>query len=125
MRRIADQHHMSAVPWRRAILEAPPPYTAPPWAKFKRYPFLEPWVDFVSQFLLEAPTDDFKRYLRPYLTTACYRAQIWAGLRRSTRNIGRVRILILPRWVAPEGSGAVRSSRRTLEHQSALRDSRD
>lgn len=26
--------------------------------------------DFVCQFLLEAPSDDFKRYLRPYLTTA-------------------------------------------------------
>jgi hypothetical protein len=56
--------------WRQSILEKPPSYTAPSWAVHKRYPFLTPWVDFVSQFLLEAPTDDFKRYLRPYVTTA-------------------------------------------------------
>jgi len=68
--RISELWYEDANAWRRAIVESPPAYTAPPWGRHPRYPFLEPWVDFVSQFLLEAPTDDFKRGLRPYLTTA-------------------------------------------------------
>jgi len=68
--RVSELWYENADAWRKAIIESPPSYTAPAWAKHARYPFLEPWVDFVSQFLLESPTDDFKRYLRPYLTTA-------------------------------------------------------
>ena len=68
--RVSELWYENADAWRKAIIESPPNYTAPSWAKHPRYPFLEPWVDFVSQFLLESPTDDFKRYLRPYLTTA-------------------------------------------------------
>jgi hypothetical protein len=68
--RISELWYDNARAWRTAVLESPPRYTAPPWATFNSYPFLQPGVDFISQFLLEAPTDDFKRALRPYITTA-------------------------------------------------------
>ena len=68
--RISELWYDNAHAWRRAVLESPPRYTAPAWANHKRYPFLQPGVDFISQFILEAPTDDFKRALRPYITTA-------------------------------------------------------
>jgi hypothetical protein len=68
--RVSELWYESANAWRSAVLESPPAYSRPAWAKYDQYPFVEPAVDFVNQFLLEAPTDDFKRYLRPYVTTA-------------------------------------------------------
>ena len=68
--RVSELWYDNAHAWRHSVLESPLRYTAPPWAKFTQYPFLQPGIDFISQFLLEAPTDDFKRHLRPYLTTA-------------------------------------------------------
>lgn len=53
--------------WRRAVIEAPPRYTKPPWASHETYPFLRPQVDFVSTFLLERPADEFLRDARGYL----------------------------------------------------------
>jgi hypothetical protein len=68
--RVSELWYENAHAWRKAIIESPPQYTKPAWAKHDKYPFLEPAVDFINQFILEAPTDDFKRYLRPYVTTA-------------------------------------------------------
>lgn len=68
--RVSELWYENENAWRHAILEAPPEYTRPGWATFDRYPFLQPATDFISQFILEFPTDDFKRYLRPYVTTA-------------------------------------------------------
>jgi hypothetical protein len=53
--------------WRRSVIEAPPRYTRPSWAKYDKYPFFEPYVDFVSSFLLERPTDEFLRDARGYV----------------------------------------------------------
>lgn len=68
--RVSELWYENADAWRRAVIEQPPKYTKPSWAKRDTYPFLEPWVDFVSTFLLEAPTNDFKRALTPYIVTA-------------------------------------------------------
>lgn len=68
--RVSEMWYEDANAWHQAVVESPPDYTKPDWACYDRYPFLEPATDFVCQFLLEAPTDDFKHYLRPYLTTA-------------------------------------------------------
>jgi len=68
--RVSELWYENADAWRKAVIETPPAYSAPPWATRKAYPFLEPWVDFVSTFLLEAPTNDFKRALTPYIVTA-------------------------------------------------------
>ncbi|MGB9660755.1 MAG: hypothetical protein ACPL5F_01895 [Moorellaceae bacterium] len=68
--RISEQWYENANAWHRAVIEEPPLYTKPPWARYDRYPFLEPYVDFVSTFILECPTNDFKRYCMPYIFTA-------------------------------------------------------
>lgn len=53
--------------WRRSVIEQPPAYTKPVWATADAYPFLEPYRDFVSTFILERPTDEFHRDGRGYL----------------------------------------------------------
>ena len=68
--RISEQWYENADGWRKAVIEAPPQYTKPAWAKYQKYPFVEPFVDFVSQFILERPTNDFKRDYNGYIVTA-------------------------------------------------------
>lgn len=55
--------------WRNAVIEAPPSYTPPPWDGCNRYPFFEPFVDFVGTFLLEAPTNNFLRDYQGYIVS--------------------------------------------------------
>jgi hypothetical protein len=52
--------------WRKSVIDSTPKYTKPPWAKYDKYPFFEPYVDFVNTFILERPTDDFLRDRRGY-----------------------------------------------------------
>jgi hypothetical protein len=52
--------------WRKSVIEAPPRYTRPSWAGYDKYPFLEPYVDFVCSFILERPNDEFLRDSRGY-----------------------------------------------------------
>lgn len=52
--------------WRKSVIEEPPSYTKPSWAKFDCFPFLEPFEDFVCSFLLERPTDEFLKNFRAY-----------------------------------------------------------
>jgi hypothetical protein len=68
--RVSELWYENADAWRNAVIQSPPAYTKPKWAKRDTYPFVEPWVDFVSTFLLEAPTNDFLRALTPYIVTA-------------------------------------------------------
>ena len=68
--RISELWYENADAWRKAVIDSPPAYTRPAWARHDRYPFLEPFVDMVGMFLLEAPTNDFKRNLAPYIFTA-------------------------------------------------------
>ncbi len=53
--------------WRKSVIEVPPQYTKPSWTKYNKYPFLEPFVHFVSSFILERPNDEFWRDARGYL----------------------------------------------------------
>ena len=53
--------------WRQSVIKSPPKYTKPSWAKYDKYPFLEPYVDFISSFILERPNDEFLRDSRGYL----------------------------------------------------------
>jgi hypothetical protein len=65
--RVSEQWYENFAGWRKSVIEAPPKYTKPPWAKYNKYPFLEPYVDFVSTFLLEQPTQDWLRDSTPYV----------------------------------------------------------
>jgi len=52
--------------WVNAM-KNPPKYTEPPWASRPRYPFLLPYTEFTSTFLLEAPSEDFLRTWTGYV----------------------------------------------------------
>jgi len=52
--------------WKKSVIESPPKYTKPPWAKYDKYPFLEPYVDFTSTFLMERPDHDYLREATAY-----------------------------------------------------------
>lgn len=64
--RVSEQWYEDGHGWTGSVIESPPEYTAPPWATYKRYPFLEPGVDFVSTFILERPSDDWLRQAAPF-----------------------------------------------------------
>lgn len=53
--------------WRESIINSPPQYSRPSWATREQYPFVEPFKDFVSSFILERPNDEFWRDSRGYL----------------------------------------------------------
>jgi len=63
--RLSEQWYENANGWRKSVIESPPQYTKPPWAKYDKYPFFEPFTDFVSTFILERPSEDYTRDLRP------------------------------------------------------------
>jgi len=63
--RVSEQWYENINGWVKSVIDSPPKYTKPPWAKYDKYPFLEPYVNFVSTFILERPTDDFLRDVRP------------------------------------------------------------
>jgi len=52
--------------WKQSVIDAPPKYTKPAWAKYDKYPFLEPYVDFASTFLMERPDHDYLKEASPY-----------------------------------------------------------
>ena len=52
--------------WKASVIDSPPKYTKPAWAKYDNYPFLEPYVDFASTFLMERPDHDYLREASPY-----------------------------------------------------------
>jgi len=52
--------------WKKSVIDSPPKYTKPPWASWDKYPFLQPYVDFNSTFILERPDHDYLRDARPY-----------------------------------------------------------
>ena len=64
--RVTEMWYENFKGWRKSIINSPPSYTKPPWVSYDKYPFLEPYSDFVSTFLLERPTDDFLRDVRSY-----------------------------------------------------------
>ena len=45
--------------WKKSVIDKPPKYTKPRWAKYDKYPFLEPYVDFTSTFIAERPDIDY------------------------------------------------------------------
>lgn len=59
--RVSEMWYENFNGWKKSIVDSPPRYTEPSWAKDGEYPFLEAYVDFVSAFILERPTNDFLR----------------------------------------------------------------
>ena len=65
--RVSELWYANYDAWRDSVLINPPSYTKPGWATQDSYPFLVPYEDFVSMFILESPSNDFHRELRPYV----------------------------------------------------------
>lgn len=55
--------------WRTAMVERAGQYTKPVWAAWDRFPFIEPYKDFVGIFLLDRPESDHLQQWRGYITT--------------------------------------------------------
>ena len=55
--------------WRKAMVEGAGGYTRPPWASWDRFPYLEPFKDFVGIFILDRPDSDHLQQWRGYITT--------------------------------------------------------
>jgi hypothetical protein len=53
--------------WAESMAASTHLLTRPDWATRAEYPWVEPFVDFASAFLLERPNDDFLRDLRAYV----------------------------------------------------------
>jgi len=65
--RLNEQWYEDFDGWKKAVIDSPPNYTKPGWAKYDKYPFLEPYVDFCSTFILEKPTNNFLRDYNGYV----------------------------------------------------------
>jgi hypothetical protein len=68
--RVSELWYENGSAWRQAVVTSKRNYTRPPWAKYDKYPFLEPGADFVSTFLLERPECDFLKDYHGYRVTA-------------------------------------------------------
>ena len=64
--RLTEQWYEDFYGWKESVIDSPPEYTKPPWVNYKQYPFLEPYVDFASTFLMERPDHDYLREATPY-----------------------------------------------------------
>ncbi len=64
--RLVEQWYADFNGWKRSVIDSPPKYTRPSWAKYDKYPFLEPYVDFASTFLMERADHDYLKEATPY-----------------------------------------------------------
>ena len=55
--------------WQKAMAKARAALRKPAWASSERFPFFEPYEDFVGIFLLDRPESDHLQQFRGYLTT--------------------------------------------------------
>lgn len=55
--------------WEAAMSQVAGKIAAPPWATYERFPFFEPYKDFVGTFLLDRPEADHLQQFRGYVTT--------------------------------------------------------
>jgi hypothetical protein len=65
--RITEQWYADYRSWHKAVIDNPPPYTKPAWAKYDKYPFFEPNRDFLGTFILERPTHDLLKDYMGYV----------------------------------------------------------
>lgn len=55
--------------WQKAMKEVADKVEKPSWATYKTFPYMEPYKDFVSIFLLDHPEEDHLEQYRGYNTT--------------------------------------------------------
>ncbi len=55
--------------WHDAIVDNADKFAKPSWAKYDRFPYLEPYADFTGIFLLDRPESDHFNQYRGYIPT--------------------------------------------------------
>lgn len=67
--RVAELWFDSSREWRQAIVDNAASFPRPDWAVYDRFPYLEPYADFTSIFLLDRPESDHLSQYRGYIPT--------------------------------------------------------
>lgn len=67
--RVAELWFDNSKAWYKAIIQIQNKAAKPSWAKYEKFPYLEPYVDFVGTFLLDRPESDHLQQFRGYVTT--------------------------------------------------------
>lgn len=67
--RIAELWFQDSRHWETAVGELKNKVARPGWAQWDRFPYLEPYRDFVSEFLLDTPESNHLEQYRGYITT--------------------------------------------------------
>lgn len=65
--RLTEMWYENNDAWVESNITNPPKYTKPDWAKYDKFPFLEPGVDFASTFLLERPEAVYTQSASPII----------------------------------------------------------
>jgi len=67
--RVAEIWFDNSKKWYEAIVSNADKFEKPSWAKYGVFPYLEPYVDFTSIFLLDRPESDHFNQFQGYITT--------------------------------------------------------
>jgi hypothetical protein len=67
--RIAEIWFDNSKKWHKAMVENGTAFTKPAWAKYQKFPYLEPYQDFTGIFVMDRPESDHLSAFRGYITT--------------------------------------------------------
>ncbi|MCE0493873.1 hypothetical protein [Vibrio salinus] len=67
--RVAEIWFDNSKKWEKAISEVKGKINKPSWAEYGQFPYMEPYKDFVGEFLLDRPESDHLTQYRGYIST--------------------------------------------------------
>lgn len=67
--RVAEIWFDNSKAWHKAIVENQDKFTKPSWAKYDKFPYMEPYKDFTGEFILDRPESDHLQQFRGYIST--------------------------------------------------------
>ncbi|HHD7473843.1 TPA: hypothetical protein ACOVJJ_004393 [Klebsiella oxytoca] len=67
--RVAEIWFDNSKQWEKAMAEIQGKVQKPSWAKYDKFPYMEPYRDFVGEFLLDRPESDHLTQYRGYIST--------------------------------------------------------
>jgi hypothetical protein len=67
--RVAEIWFDNARKWEQAMEGIQSEVKQPSWARWEKFPFIEPYKDFVGEFLLDRPESDHLEQYRGYIST--------------------------------------------------------
>lgn len=67
--RVAEIWFTNSKQWEKAMAEVQNKIAKPAWAVWDKFPYLEPYQDFVGEFLLDKPESDHLEQYKGYIST--------------------------------------------------------